>query len=189
MQIDPVRFIAAYETRFPPLSTPARAGMQQLLAFLVADAPVGDARWAAYILATVKHECADTWLPIEERGPDSYFAKYDAGTELGARLGNVETGDGLRFKGRGYVQLTGRTNYTRAGLAKAPERALDPATAYGLLSTGMRLGQFSGKGLGDYLNDGATDYLGARRIINGQDQAERIAGYAIDFEMLVRAAA
>ena len=188
MLIDPARFIAAYENRFTPMPVPARAGMQQLLVFLGQDAALRDARWVAYMLATVKHECADVWQPIEERGPVSYFAKYDAGTELGARLGNVEAGDGQRFKGRGYVQLTGRSNYTRAGLAQAPERALDPPTAYTLLSDGMRLGQFSGKALADYMGDAGTDYLGARHIINGQDRAELIAGYALTLEALVRAA-
>ncbi|UHQ21630.1 peptidoglycan-binding protein [Lysobacter sp. 5GHs7-4] len=46
-------------------------------------------------------------------------------------LGNTEPGDGWRFHGRGYVQLTGRDNYERAGreigldLAANPELAAD----------------------------------------------------------------
>jgi putative chitinase len=32
-------------------------------------------------------------------------------------LGNIKKGDGARYKGRGYIQLTGRYNYKRAGQA------------------------------------------------------------------------
>lgn len=50
-------------------------------------------------------------------------------------LGNTEPGDGWRFHGRGYVQLTGRDNYERAGreigldLANNPDLAADRGNA------------------------------------------------------------
>ncbi|RZL65960.1 MAG: hypothetical protein EOP81_02270 [Variovorax sp.] len=50
-------------------------------------------------------------------------------------LGNTEAGDGLKFKGRGFTQITGRANYTAAGkdlgldLVNNPALAEDPANA------------------------------------------------------------
>jgi predicted chitinase len=37
------------------------------------------------------------------------------GTQVATKLGNTQPGDGVRFKGRGYIQLTGRDNYQRIG--------------------------------------------------------------------------
>ncbi len=45
------------------------------------------------------------------------FGLYEPGTGPGKRVGNTQPGDGARFKGRGFVQLTGRDNYTRYGRA------------------------------------------------------------------------
>ena len=183
-----------YEKRFSPLSAPKLSGLDRLLGFVQLDPEVNDVRWVAYMLATVKHECGDTWQPINEWGKDSYFDQYEPGTSKGVRLGNTKPGDGLKFKGRGYVQITGRANYTTLGqrlglgngLVEQPERVLDPLTAYRIMSVGMREGLFTSKALRRYINDTATDYTGARRIINGQDQADKIATYATGMERALR---
>lgn len=140
-------------------------------------------RKLAYVLATGFHETARTMQPITEFGGKNYFKRYDGRKDLG----NTQPGDGYRFRGRGYVQLTGRTNYAdwtkRLGvdLIGNPDLALNPTVAGKIAVTGMMLGAFTGTKLADYIGAKA-DYSGARRIINGTDRAATIAGYAREFE-------
>jgi predicted chitinase len=139
----------------------------------------------AYVLATTEHETAGTLEPINEIGSRSYFdTRYGPHTRVGKVLGNTMPGDGARFKGRGYVQITGRTNYAKFGellnldLVRYPEKALDPEVARFVLAYGFKHGSFTGKKLEDYVRPGKVDFIGARRCINGTDQAAKIAGLA-----------
>lgn len=139
--------------------------------------------WAAYGLATAYHETAATMQPIKERGGDAYFKRrYDIAGEnpnLAKRLGNLQAGDGARYAGRGYVQITGRSNYAKFGIVNEPDKALQPALAAKIMVDGMEKGTFTGKKLSDYL---PGDYVSARKIVNGSDQAHKLAGYARAFE-------
>ena len=138
----------------------------------------------AYLLATAKHETADTMQPIHERGKKAYFNKYEPGTRIGNALGNTTPGDGYLFRGRGFVQLTGRANYAKASkklgvdLVGNPDAALDAKTAARILVRGCMEGWFTGKKLDDYLPD---SFLEARRVVNGTDRAQEIAASAISF--------
>jgi len=146
---------------------------------------------AAYVLATAFHESAHTMKPIYERGPRTYFDKYEPGTRIGSMLGNTQPGDGYLFRGRGYVQLTGRTNYAKAGaklgldLIRLPDLALVSANAAQVIVVGMVEGWFTGKRLSSYIALSASDFVNARRIINGTDRAELIAGYAQEYDALL----
>ncbi len=142
-----------------------------------------DIRWLAYMLATAYHETAHRMQPITEYGQRAYFNRYEGRKDLG----NTVAGDGYKFRGRGYVQLTGRRNYALASsklgvdLVNNPDRALEPTLAAAIMFLGMSEGWFTGKELGDYLNATEMDFLNARRIINGTDRALQIAGYAEAF--------
>jgi predicted chitinase len=89
-----------------------------------------------------------------------------------------------RFKGRGFVQLTGRINYAdwsrrlNLDLLTYPEQVAEPAIAAQVLVVGMRDGTFTGVSLTDYLGE---DFYTARKIINGLDCADRIAAIAQDY--------
>jgi len=143
----------------------------------------------AYLLATSYHETAHTMQPITEYGGVKYFDKYDVGT-LAKNLGNTpeKDGDGYLYRGRGFVQITGRANYQKAStklgvdFIRSPDLALRPDLAAKILVLGTTEGWFTGKKLSDYLSDTKIDYVNARRVINGTDKASTIASYAKVFE-------
>jgi putative chitinase len=66
----------------------------------------------AQFMAQTRHESWD-FGKMKEVGNKKRFAKYDAPRKA-KQLGNKVRGDGELFKGRGFIQLTGRDNYTRA---------------------------------------------------------------------------
>jgi len=149
-----------------------------------------DLRWLAYMLATTKWETDHTMQPIVERGARAYFQRYEGRKDLG----NTTPGDGYTYRGRGFVQLTGRRNYalasqkTGAPLVSEPDRALAPSIAADIMFIGMAEGWFTGKKLADYFNAAKTDWVNARRIINGLDKADTIAGFGKAFHAALQAA-
>ncbi len=92
------------------------------------------------VIATVAVETGN-FSPIKERGGPAYFTKMYEGR---ADLGNTEVGDGPKFRGRGYIQITGRLNYTNYGkaigvdLVANPDLALDPAISAHVLALFFR---------------------------------------------------
>ena len=126
---------------------------------------------AAYVMATAKWETAHTVKPVEEA-----FWLSDAWRQRNLRY--------YPWHGRGYVQLTWQRNYLKAGQALGidmitdPDVALQTAVAAKVLVTGCKEGWFTGKKLADYINISKTDYIGARRIVNGTDKAREIAALA-----------
>jgi len=132
---------------------------------------------AAYVLATAFWESARTMKPVREYGGEKYLRskKY------------------YPYVGMGYVQLTWLENYKRAtrelgvDFVNNPKKLLEPKYAAEILVVGSRDGWFTGKKLSDYITLQKSDFVNARRIINGTDKAKEIADIAKRYDALLRA--
>jgi len=177
--INRVKFFEGYKREFGKLSQKQVNAIDFLLTKLDGSQRFNKANEYAYILSTIKHETADSFLPIREFGKGkgkSYGRLYPNG--------NV-------YYGRGYVQITWDYNYKKLGkilnvpLYEKPDLALVPEIAYNILEYGTFYGYFTGKRLNDYVNENESNYYSARKVINGLDKAELIKGYAEKFYNII----
>lgn len=146
--------------------------------------------YVAYMLGTAYHETAYTMQAITEYGGVRYFDKYDTGN-LAARLGNTpeKDGDGYKYRGRGHVMITGLGNYKKFSkilgidLVNVPDLALDPVVSASILVIGSLEGTFTTRKLSQYIKYGLDikEFDNARRVINGTDDARKIANHAVKF--------
>jgi hypothetical protein len=147
-----------------------------------------DVRWLSYILATTIHETASTMQPI---------AEYQGSSQS---YGQIDPETGQRYYGRGFVQLTHRTNYARAdgemgwtGGHSCEWNAELQLTSYYAAATmfvGMYQGWFRIKDghpetLGRHFNDNLDDPNGARNIINGDQNVKPSWGGGLTVPQIV----
>ena len=208
--IDRDYFFEQYNKRFDKLTNAQKDALENIFTgieeYIEADSSyICTLPKIAYMLATAKHETGHTFEPITEKGKISYFNRYDpilADTErrraVAKANGNISEGDGFKYRGRGYVQLTWYNNYKQAGsylgkdLVNNPELALDQKDATKIMIYGMETGMFTGKKMSGYISDSKKDYLNARRIINGMGDehnfkvAKDIELYAYKLEECLR---
>ncbi len=134
------------------------------------------ARQAAFI-AQVGHESGNFKYSEEIASGAAYEGRRD--------LGNTHPGDGVRYKGRGYIQLTGRANYEAAGRALGldvvnhPELAAQPHNA-----ARIACWYWSSRGLNAKADAG--DFDGITRAINGgvNGKADRDRRYRLALSVL-----
>lgn len=173
------------------LSQTQVAGLNTILDYWEKLPGKKDDRWLAYALGTTHLETGRTMQPVIEMGGNAYKTRlYDIKGQDPVRArknGNTMPGDGIKYAGAGYVQLTWKNNYLRAGqklkldLVNKPELARQPAVAAAIMFAGMTEGWFTGKKFADYFNGPKSDWKNARRIINGTDKAGLVGSYAMKY--------
>jgi putative chitinase len=149
--------------------------------------PRDGTNWLAYCLATFFHETARTMQPIEEYGKGS-----------GKSYGKPAGPHNQCYYGRGPVQLTWEDNYKKGkqylkeryniecDLHKEPHRMLEDEVGTLVSYDGMIYGWYTGVGLPKYFNATVEDPVNARRIVNGTDKADTIAGYYRKFKSALK---
>ena len=128
----------------------------------------------AYVIATTEWETAKTFKPVREA-----FWLSESWRKKNLRY--------YPFYGRGFVQLTWKNNYQKysdllgVDMVKNPDLAMDSNVALFVLVHGFKTGTFTTRKITDYININKTDFLNARRCINGMDQASKIAALAAKY--------
>ena len=154
--------------------TPRRNIQQHLPTVLtgLVEAALEDKPMVLMALATIRAE-TEGFVPISEgrsrfnTSPNGHpFDLYDKRTDLG----NSQTGDGEKYKGRGFIQLTGKANYREHGraigmgddLLNNPELANEPTIAANLLASFLKAKE---RLIKEALVE--HDLRRARRLVNG----------------------
>lgn len=110
-------------------------------------------------LATVRTEVGRSFLPITEYASGSaYEGRHD--------LGNYVPGDGPLYKGRGFIQLTGRANYTAYGRALNLDLQCHPELALTVQNSALILAQYF-KDRGCDVQCNAKNWTKVRELVNG----------------------
>ena len=124
---------------------------------------LGDPATRIAAIATIVTEVGTSFRPVGEYGGRAYFSRMYDGR---ADLGNHQPGDGWRFHGRGYIQLTGRANYASYGkrlgvdLVRKPDMALRADVGARVLAD-----YFKQRGVAASARQG--DWRGTRIKVNG----------------------
>ncbi|MGY0559341.1 MULTISPECIES: glycoside hydrolase family 19 protein [unclassified Luteimonas] len=155
----------------PTLSADQAPAIAQSLNVAMAEANINTPQQQAMFIAQLAHESGGFHYMEEIASGAAYEGRSD--------LGNTQAGDGVRYKGRGYIQVTGRYNYSQAGqalgldlvnnpgLAAKPENAARIAAWY-----------WTSRDINETANTG--DFVQVTRLINGGTNglADRQAYYA-----------
>ena len=135
------------------------------------------ARQASF-LAQLAHESGQLVYVRELASGAAYEGRKD--------LGNTQPGDGVRFRGRGLLQITGRTNYAACGKALGLDLLAQPAMLEQTVNACRSAGWFwQSRGLSALADAG--DQVAVTRRINGGTNglAERLAYFKVAQKVLV----
>ena len=120
----------------PNLNAAKRAAFFPFLVSAMNEFEINTPARQAAFLAQLAHESAEFRFMEEIWGPTSAQRRYEPPNRLAGKLGNTQTGDGFRYKGRGPIQVTGRFNYKKYGdllgvdLINNPQQAATPEVGF-----------------------------------------------------------
>ena len=164
------RIAGSIKNLLKPGSSKAVDERKSVLTRQMEAAGITDPTERAAFMAQADHESGG-FKHMQELGGSSYFKKYDGRKDIG----NTQAGDGERFKGRGFFQLTGRANYRDMGkklgldLENQPEQAANPEIAAKIAAQfwadRSRARKFGGGRISDLSRAGNID--GVTQGING----------------------
>ncbi len=155
----------------PGLSAQRAAEVAPHLNRAMAEAGIDNPKRKAAFIAQLAHESGGFKYMEEIASGKAYEGRRD--------LGNTQPGDGERFKGRGFIQVTGRANYTAASKALGEDFVKHPERA-GTLENAARIAAWywNSRGLNEKADRG--DFDGITKSINGgyNGKADRDRYYA-----------
>jgi len=207
--------ITLYKEQYAPLlSSEDEEGIKYILETAINDKDLTFIPELAYMLATTKHETAHTFRGIKEYGKGSgrsygkeitvtdtttkqtyknkYYGRGYVQLTWGYNYQRIDhkLGNGIFPNKNKIKEADYNKGFTISDPDKSiylnPDKALEKENSYIGLVWGMQKGIYTSRKISRYVNATKIDYINARRVINGIDQANKIADYAENFESLLR---
>jgi len=163
--------------RIMPLARARAAAFLDPLNSAMAEFGINTPARAASFLAQLAHESGQLLYVRELASGAAYEGRKD--------LGNVQPGDGVRFRGRGLIQVTGRANYAACGKALGLDLLAQPALLEQNVNACRSAGWFwQSRGLNALADAG--DQVAVTRRVNGGTNglAERLAYFKVAQKVL-----
>lgn len=198
MSIDPAQFFDLLRLQGKKPNSEQRAALTLLITRLFRFPGMTPALAGCY-LATIQNETGTQFEPIEEGGTNKYFIqKYDVLStnpyynRRAQRNGNNMPGDGVKYRGRGFMLIRYKNQYRKMGelleldLVRNPEQMLDYEIALRALVEGAQTGFYTGAVITTFVNNHKRQYADAWRAFS-TDQSRRhtVARWAENYYTLL----
>ncbi len=163
--------------RIPLFVDPLDAAMEEF--------EINTAQRQAAFIAQIAYESGQLMWLREIWGPTKIQRTYEPPSEKATKLGNIQPGDGYRYRGRGLIQITGRANYRACGAALGVDLEKDPDQLAGPIPACRSAAWFwKSHGLNELADAGDFKTITIRISGGLTGEADRLAFYSRAQEML-----